>query len=143
MSLPPRVGANDKVILFDGVCRLCNGWVRFLLKYDTRATFKLCSVQSEEGKAILSHFGFPTETYDTLLLVEGGQVSTRSEAILRVLRQLPGPWRFFLVLRVIPRGLRDWCYDRIAAHRYRLFGRYDQCTVPPESSRKRFLEYDA
>lgn len=139
MSLPPHLEANDKVILFDGVCRLCNGWVRFLLKYDTHATFKLCSVQSPEGQDILAFFGFPTDTYETVLLVEGSRVTTRSEAVLRVMRQLPRPWRFLAVFRVIPRSIRDWFYDRIARNRYRIFGRYDQCMVPPESSRERFL----
>lgn len=139
MSLPPHVKADDKVILFDGVCRLCNGWSLFLIKHDKQEIFKLCSVQSAEGEAILEWFGLPTETFETMLLVEGGKAYKQSEAFLKVVRQLPRPWRFLAVLRIIPRSFRDWFYDRIALNRYRLFGRYDQCMVPSPDNAKRFL----
>lgn len=139
MSLPPLVEEEDKVILFDGVCRLCNGWVRFLLKYDRQERFKLCSVQSLEGQAILMWFGLPTASFETMLLVEGAAVYTKSEALLRILRHLPRPWRWLSLFTLIPRPLRDWCYDRIARNRYRIFGRYDQCMMPTKASRKRLL----
>jgi predicted DCC family thiol-disulfide oxidoreductase YuxK len=142
VKLPPHVNINDKVILFDGVCRLCNGWVRFLIKYDKQGLFKFCSAQSAEGQAILQWLGLPTDTFETMLLIEGETAYTKSDAFLRVVGQLPQPWRSLIMLKVIPKGIRDRAYDRIALNRYRLFGRYEQCMVPSEENKKRFLGYD-
>ncbi|BFM02156.1 hypothetical protein Psyaliredsea_08030 [Psychrobacter alimentarius] len=72
-KLPPYISASDKVILFDGVCKLCNAWSNFIIKHDKYRLFKLCSVQSEEGQAILLHFGLPIDSYETMLYVEGDQ----------------------------------------------------------------------
>jgi hypothetical protein len=83
VKLPPHVNINDKVILFDGVCRLCNGWVRFLIKYDKHGLFRFCSAQSAEGQAILQWLGLPTDTFETMLLIEGETVYTKSDAFPR------------------------------------------------------------
>ena len=138
-ALPPGVGAEDRVVLFDGVCRLCAGWVRFLLRHDRQARFLLCSIQSAEGQAILRHFGLPTERVDSMLLVEGPRAWRQSDAFLRVMRQLPGAWPLFGGLGLIPRPLRDWLYDRIAQNRYRLFGRRAHCLLPSAEQASRFL----
>lgn len=140
--LPPHVKAHDKVVLFDGVCRLCNGWAKFLLRHDKPGVFKLCSVQSTEGQAILKWFGLPTDTFETMLLVEGDVSYTKSESFLRVISQLPQPWRSIAVLKIFPKPLRDWTYDRIALNRYRLFGRYDYCMTPSAENQKRFIGHD-
>lgn len=140
MNLPPHVRAEDRVVLFDGVCRLCAGWVRFLLRHDRDQRFLLCSVQSAEGQAILRHFGLPTDHFDTMLLVEGERAWQKSDAFLRVVRRLPGAWPLLAALNVIPRPLRDWCYDRIALNRYRLFGRREQCLLPEAGHAGRFLQ---
>ncbi|MES1940420.1 hypothetical protein T5B8_09261 [Salinisphaera sp. T5B8] len=139
-SLPPYIQTDDRVILFDGVCRLCNAWCRFILKYDTQRRFKLASVQSAEGQAILAHFGLPTDRFDTMLYVEGRNAYERSDAFLRVVVQLGGAWRLFAVLRVCPRGVRDFVYDRIARNRYKIFGRYDACVLPSPDHAGRFLD---
>lgn len=141
-QLPPHVNANDKVVLFDGVCKLCNGWVRFLIKHDKHQLFKLCTVQSPEGQAILKWFAFPTDTFETMLLIQGNIAFTKSDAFLKVVSQLPQPWRSVSILKIIPRSIRDWCYDRIALNRNRLFGRYEQCMLPSDENRKRFLGHD-
>lgn len=137
--LPPYMEQNDKVILFDGVCKLCNNWSQFIIAKDRHYTFKLCSVQSLEGQAILTHFGFSTEVFDTMLLVEGNECFKQSEAFLRVMSQLEAPWKFFAVLGIVPARLRNWLYDRIAFNRYTLFGRYNQCMLPAPDHEKRFL----
>jgi predicted DCC family thiol-disulfide oxidoreductase YuxK len=137
--LPPFLGADERVVLFDGVCKLCNGWAKFLIRHDRRRRFKLASVQSVEGQAILQWFGLPTERFDTMAYIEGTKLFVRSSAVLRIAAQLPWPWRGFAVLRCVPRALRDWCYDRIALNRYRLFGRYDQCLLPTPDHAERFL----
>ncbi|HSC84262.1 MAG TPA: thiol-disulfide oxidoreductase DCC family protein [Pseudomonas sp.] len=138
-QLPPFIQSGDRVVLFDGVCKLCNGWAKFLIRHDRERLFKLCSVQSAEGQAILQWFGLPTEHFDTMAYVEGAQLFVRSDAVLRIVAQLAWPWRLFRLLRLCPRPIRDWCYDRIALNRYRLFGRYEVCLLPSADHERRFL----
>ena len=137
--LPPGLRAGESVVLFDGVCKLCNGWARFLIHHDDRRHFRLASVQSPQGQALLVWAGLPTERFDTMALIDDSQLLVRSDALLRILAQLPGPWRMLALLRFIPRPLRDWCYDRIALNRYRLFGRHAQCLLPTADHDERFL----
>lgn len=130
IKYPPNVGANDCVILFDGVCKLCNTWCQFIIKVDTEQRFKLCSVQSPEGQNILNHFKMPTDHFDTMLLVEGNQSFDKSDAFLNVVNKLGFPWRLLYLGKIIPKGIRNWLYDRIALNRYYLFGKYDTCILP-------------
>lgn len=139
----PGVSMQDRIVLFDGVCKLCNAWTRFLIRYDRRMKFKLASVQSPQGQAILRWHGFPTETFETMLLVEGERVYTKSSAFIRVMARLPFPWFFFAGAWLIPRFIRDWLYDRIALNRYALFGRHDTCILPSADHRARFLDDNA
>lgn len=138
-ELPPNVKASDKVILFDGVCKLCNAWSNFIIKHDRHRVFKLCSVQSNEGKKILIHFGYPTEFYDTMLYVEGNQCFQQSDAFFRIVAQLGFPWKVVCVFSIIPKRIRNWLYDRIALNRYRLFGKYDYCRLPSAEHEARFI----
>lgn len=142
MRLPhpaPGIGPRDKVVLFDGVCKLCNGWARFLIHQDRRRVFRLATVQSPEGQALLRWAGLPTDHYDTLVLVEGDRVYLRTAAILRVLARLPLPWPLLVAGWIVPRPLRDWAYDKVARNRYRLFGRYERCLLPTPDHLARFL----
>ncbi|MDO8695492.1 MAG: DCC1-like thiol-disulfide oxidoreductase family protein, partial [Pseudomonas sp.] len=107
--------------------------------HDRQQLFRLASVQSAEGQAILQYFGLPLDRFDTMAYVEDGQLLVRSTAVLRILAQLPSPWHWLSWLGLCPRPLRDWCYDRIALNRYRLFGRYDTCLIPSADHAKRFL----
>ena len=136
---PPNISANDRVILFDGVCKLCNFWSQFIIKYDVQHRFKLCSVQSPEGKKILAHFGMPTDYFETMLYVEGNQCFEKSDAFLKVMVQLKLPFRLFTIFELIPKSIRDWFYDRIALNRYALFGKYDRCILPEPDHQQRFL----
>ncbi len=137
--LPPNVEHGDKIILFDGVCKLCNGWSRFIIKYDAQHKFKLCSVQSPEGQAILSWFGYPTDYFETMLLVQGGKALEKSDSFIAVVTQLPLPWSLLRCLKVFPRSFRDWLYDRVALNRYKLFGRYPVCMLATPDHKERFL----
>lgn len=139
-KLPPNIAANDCVILFDGVCKLCNVWSRFIIRFDKQQRFKLCSVQSPEGQSILGHFKMPTEHFDTMLYVEGNQVFDKSDAFLNVINKLPMPWRLLYIFKIIPKGIRNWFYDRIALNRYSLFGKYDSCRLPSTENKNRFLK---
>jgi predicted DCC family thiol-disulfide oxidoreductase YuxK len=137
--LAPGISASDQVILFDDVCCLCNAWIRFLIRYDRKRRFKLASVQSAEGKAILAWYGFPTDAFETMLLVEGPQLYMKSAAFVRVMARLPWPWKIASVVWIIPRFLRDWLYDRIALNRYALFGRFESCSLPSADHQARFI----
>jgi len=139
-ELPPNIGVDDCVILFDGVCKLCNAWSNFIIKYDTRQRFKLCSVQSPEGQSILAYFDMPTDHFDTMLYVEGNQCFDKSDAFLNVVYKLGFPWRMIYVFKFIPTKIRNWLYDRIALNRYSLFGKYDTCLMPNAENNNRFLK---
>ena len=138
-GIPPHMRAEDKVILFDGVCRLCNAWSRFIIRFDRENVFKLASVQSPQGQAILQHFGLPTDYFETMLFVEGNMAYAKSTAFLNIVRLLPWPFNWLSAFRVVPKPIRDWCYDRIALNRYALFGRYDSCLLPTPDHDQRFL----
>lgn len=140
-DVPPGLCAGESVVLFDGVCKLCNGWAKFLIRHDAHRRFRLASVQSAQGQALLLWAGLPTERFDSMALIEDGRLLLRSDAVLRILAQLPGPWpwRALAWLRLIPRSVRDWCYDRIALNRYRLFGRHAVCLLPAADHAGRFL----
>jgi len=140
VNFPPNIGVNDCVILFDGVCKLCNIWSQLIIKVDTQQHFKLCSVQSPEGQSILEYFNMPTDHFDTMLLVEGNQYFDKSDAFLNVVNKLELPWRLLYVFKVIPKGIRNWLYDRIALNRYSLFGKYDTCMLPSKENENRFLK---
>lgn len=138
--LPPHVGPDDKVILFDGVCKLCNFWSGFIIAHDKQRIFKLCSVQSKEGGDLLQYFGFPTDVYETMLYVEGHRCYQQSDAFFRVISQLGYPWKMACWFKVFPKRFCNWVYDRIALNRYRWFGRYDQCVLPLLDHESRFLK---
>jgi len=138
--LPPGIDADDRVVLFDGVCKLCNGWARFLIRFDRRKRFKLATVQSPEGQAILRFFGMPTGHFETMLLVEGARRFTKSSAFIRVAARLPFPWPAAAVVWLVPAFIRDWLYDRVALNRYAIFGRYEACVLPSPDHESRFLE---
>jgi predicted DCC family thiol-disulfide oxidoreductase YuxK len=138
-NLPPNVSATDQVILFDGVCKLCNAWSNFIIKHDHQHVFKLCSVQSREGQKILKHFGLPTDVYESMLYVEGDKFYTQSDAFFQVIGKLGYPWKVVCLFWLIPKPMRNWLYDRIALNRYRLFGKYDVCLLPTADHKARYL----
>ncbi len=131
------------VILFDGVCNLCNGFVQFVIERDPSAQFRFASLQSEAGQQLLSAHGAAVPTApETVVLVENGQVYTHSTAALRILRQLRGPWAWLYAAIVVPRPLRDAVYRFVARHRYQWFGRREACWLPTPELRTRFLQDD-
>ena len=136
----PFLKPGETVVLFDGVCKLCNGWARFLIRHDRQRCLRLAAVQSTEGQALLAWAGLPLEQFDTLAVIRDKHCWQRSEAVFEIIAQLPARWRPLLLLRSIPRLLRDWAYDRIARNRYRLFGKYDTCLLPDPDHEQRFLK---
>lgn len=136
----PLLAPGETVVLFDGVCKLCNGWAKFLIRHDRHHRVRLASVQSAEGQALLTWAGLPVDAFDTMAVIRGRHYWVRSEAFFEVVAQLPAAWRIPGLLRVVPRALRDWAYDRIALNRYRLFGKHDVCLLPTADHQRRFLK---
>jgi predicted DCC family thiol-disulfide oxidoreductase YuxK len=135
--MPPP--AETSVVLFDGVCNLCNGAVQFILKRDPRGRFRFASLQSAAAARLLPGPG-ASAGLESVVLIEGGRTYERSTAALRIARGLRWPWPLAGAAMVIPRPLRDWAYDIIAARRYRWFGRRDSCMIPTPDVAHRFLE---
>jgi predicted DCC family thiol-disulfide oxidoreductase YuxK len=137
--MPPGLTDKDRVILFDGVCKLCNAWASFIIKVDKNHYFKLCSMQSKEGRAILEYFDLPIDRYETMLYVQADKSFDKAGAFFKVMGGLSYPWRVFTILRIVPLSISNWCYDRIAINRYKLFGRYHQCILPAADHDNRYL----
>lgn len=128
------------LVLFDGVCNLCNAVVRFVIPRDPRGHFQFATLTSDAAARALATEPGARQLPDSVILVEDGRVFTRSDAALRILRRLTFPWSLVYGLIVLPKGLRDHVYDAIARRRYRWFGRRDQCMIPGPSIRSRFLD---
>ncbi len=128
------------ILLFDGVCNLCNGSVQFIIRRDPGARFRFASLQSEVGQRYLDELRIDREALDSLILVEGDRWSKESDAVLRIARLLGGPWKALAVFRLLPRPLRDRLYRLIARNRYRWFGKQESCWLPTPELRGRFLD---
>ena len=133
------------LLLYDSVCGLCHRFVRFVLARDRRRRFRFAAMQSPVGRELVEAFGRDPDRLDTVHVVVDYRSTTRrvlnrSAAALFVMGQLGWPWRLAAILRCVPPGLRDWFYDRVAAHRYRIFGRHASCPAPDPRYRDRFLD---
>lgn len=131
---------KESVVLFDGVCNLCNGIVNFLINTDRRCRLKFASLQSETGQQILQHFGLNTANFDTFVFYDGKRIYTHSRAALEVARKLGGWWHVLFYLGMLmPSAIRDAVYRLIATNRYRLFGKRETCRMPTPELQERFL----
>jgi predicted DCC family thiol-disulfide oxidoreductase YuxK len=131
---------ENPIVLFDGVCNLCNWWIQFIIKRDSKLLFRFAALQSRTGQHLLAHYGLCPQSLASMVLIDAGSASTRSDAALRIASYLPGMWPLLGTLRIVPRVLRNWVYDRIAENRYRWFGKKDACMVPMGDIAHRFLE---
>jgi predicted DCC family thiol-disulfide oxidoreductase YuxK len=125
-----RVDPNARVIVFDGICHVCSGGVRFLARHRIEPPFELIPMQSAEGKALLEQFGIDTDDPATFLVLDRGLVLTQSDASIHVMAAIGGLWRLVVVGRLIPRPWRNWLYRLLARNRYRWFGRRTTCYLP-------------
>lgn len=130
---------SDHIILFDGVCNLCNGAVQYVIRRDVKGIFKFASLQSEAGKVLLVKSGLPANHLKSFVYLHNNQFYTQSTAALKVARQLKGPVRLLYSFIIIPKFIRDFVYDLIARNRYRLFGRKDACMLPSPGLQQRFI----
>jgi len=132
--------SNQPVILFDGVCNLCNNWVQFVIKRDSNALFKFASLQSDAAKSIMESHNVQSQQLDSIILIDGTKVYTESSAVLHILSKLKGPIKTLAIFRIIPKGLRDKVYRFVAKNRYKWFGQQDACMIPTPDLKKRFIE---
>jgi len=131
---------NEKgIVLFDGVCHLCDGAVRFILKKERNAELKFAPLQSDPGKSLLEQYGYPSDYLGGLILIEDNRAHDRSSACLRIAGKLNFPWNLLFPLLIIPKPLRDFIYGMIAAVRYRWFGKKESCSLPQGEDLSRFL----
>ncbi len=134
----------NAIILFDGVCNLCNSSVNFIIDRDKAGNFKFSALQSVEARPYLERAGKSPDELDavlqSLVLIEGENFYTRSTAALRIARRLDGLWPLAYGFIIIPKFIRDKAYDWVARNRYKWFGRLDACRIPTPELRKRFLD---
>lgn len=135
----PAPDELEGLILYDGVCLFCSRWVRRIIERDGEGRFRFVAVQNEQGRALAERIRIDPDAPQSNAVILAGQALFKSDAALAVLASLPG-WGWTRTFRAVPRGLRDWAYDRVAENRYRLFGRTDACWLPPQEQRERFLD---
>lgn len=127
------------VVVFDGDCVLCSANARFILRHDRRGHFRLATMQSGAGAALMARFGIDPLDPETFILVEGDRVRRNSDAALAIAEGLGWPWNALGALRIVPRALRDAIYGLVARNRYRWFGRRERCFVPTPEQADRVL----
>jgi len=137
---PQGLDEAQGVILFDGVCNLCNGTVNFVIDRDPDGHFKFAALQSTAAQALLKKHRLDPKYLDSVLLIEKGRCYRDSSAALRIARRMRGIWSVLFIFIIVPRFLRDFVYHFIAKRRYRWFGQSDACRIPTPELRARFLD---
>jgi predicted DCC family thiol-disulfide oxidoreductase YuxK len=137
LNLPP----SKKIILFDGVCNLCDFAVQFVIEHDTKDMFRFVALQSELGQEILKHIGINPINIDSVILYEPGiAYYYKSSAAIEIAKSLGGFWHFGTVFKIIPAGIRNQLYDYIAKNRYKWYGKKETCWIPTEELKSKFLQ---
>jgi len=137
MGTPGAV--EQPVILFDGVCNLCNSSILFIIQHDPTAKFKFASLQSEFGKNQMQKFGLDVSELESVMFIKNGKLYQKSNAALEIARHLSGAWPLLYGLKIIPPFLRNSVYNWIARNRYRWFGKKDACMIPTPELKARFI----
>lgn len=130
---------NKSIILFDGVCNLCNNAVQFIIKRDKNKYFLFSSLQSDVAQDILLHFKLKNSDFDSIILIENGKIYDKSTASLKIAKQLSGLWKYNYIFIILPKFIRDFFYAIIAQNRYKWFGKKDACIIPTAALKARFL----
>ena len=138
-SEPAHFDASQPLIVFDGVCVLCSGFVRTVVRLDRNNRFHFATAQSPFGEALFRKYGLRTDSYETNLVLIDGAPFMRLDSLIAVASELGWPWRAAKILLFLPRPLRDWLYERIAKNRYAIFGRKDSCEIPSPAMRARMI----
>lgn len=129
----------NAIILFDGICNLCNGAVQFIIRHDPEGYYSFAALQSDFAKNLLEKLSYKGAYNSSIIFVDGDKVYTQSTAVLKISRQLSGGWKLARILLIIPRFIRDGVYHFIARNRYRWFGKRESCMLPTPELQQRFL----
>jgi predicted DCC family thiol-disulfide oxidoreductase YuxK len=140
-SPQPAPDLPDGLVLFDGVCVLCSGWVNFIIARDPEARYRFVAIQTPFGRRLAERFGINPDNPETNAVVSAGRACFKLESALVVVKDFPG-WGWTAIAYLLPRALRNFFYDRIARNRYTLFGRHDACLVPTPDVMRRFVSDD-
>lgn len=130
----------EQVILFDGICNLCNRAVNYIIRHDPRIKFRFATIQSKAGQKIFADYGEDAKNTNTFWLLQHGKLYSRSTAALKVARQLKGPVKWAFIFMLVPAGIRNVLYDWVAANRFRWFGKRESCMQPQKEIAERFYE---
>jgi len=131
---------TKNIVIFDGVCNLCHGAVRFIIDRDPSANFSFCSQQSETGQRLLKQHGRLDDSLDTVILIQGKRCFTESDAVLEIAKKLTAGWPLLHHFRILPKPIRNTMYRLVAKYRYRFFGKREYCLYPTETLKSRFLD---
>jgi predicted DCC family thiol-disulfide oxidoreductase YuxK len=129
---------HSPIILFDGVCNLCNGAIQFVLENDSQKTFKFASLQSDFAQDFLKKHQLPTENFGTLILIENDQIFIKSKAVFKIAKYLP-KYTWLHIFRFFPIAISDFFYDIVSKNRLKWFGRRESCWLPTKDLKERFL----
>ena len=131
---------EKKIVLFDGICNLCNSSVQFILRHDKKDQFLFGSLQGKAGQGYLEKFGLSNSNFSSFMLVEGERLYTRSSGALRMLKHIGGGWQLLYAFIAVPKFIRDGVYNLIAKYRYKWFGKREACWIPTAELRSKFLD---
>ncbi|MFH2132978.1 MAG: DCC1-like thiol-disulfide oxidoreductase family protein [bacterium] len=132
--------ANRKIVIFDGICNLCNAGVNFVIKRDPTGVFSFTPMQSDISQKLIKQYHAAAFDFDTFLLIKNGVCYERSDAIMEIMKDLTGYWSILRFFSFVPKPIRDYFYNLVARNRYQLFGKRNHCMVPTQDIRKRFIE---
>ncbi|MFG6496151.1 thiol-disulfide oxidoreductase DCC family protein [Fictibacillus sp. UD] len=131
---------KEAVLLFDGICNLCNSSVQFILKHEKSSVLKFSAIQSEAGQKLLSRYNIDPVHTNSVILIKDGKVYTESDAVFATSQFLKFPFNLGKVLVIVPKPLRNFLYKKVAKNRYRWFGKKDSCMIPTPDLKNRFLQ---
>lgn len=131
---------NNPIILFDGVCNLCDRSVQFIIKRDNKKLFRFASLQGKTGQEVLKKYQLPADQLHSFVLLEGDHIYTRSTGALRIFRKLGGGLKLLYGFMIVPRFIRDGVYNLIARNRYKWYGKKEECMIPTPEIKERFLD---
>jgi predicted DCC family thiol-disulfide oxidoreductase YuxK len=131
---------QHSILLFDGVCKFCHASVQFVIKRDVNDRFIFCTIQSDKGQELVKQHGLQDSGLTSMILLDRGKVFRKSSAALRIAKQLKAPWPLLYGFIIVPTFIRNIIYDFIGNHRYQWFGKFDQCMIPDDETRKKFME---
>jgi len=134
------VEENKKIILFDGVCNLCNNAVTFVIKRDRKDIFRYAAIQSDIGQKLITNAKINPETIDSIFLISNGKCYYKSNAALRIAKHLSGAYPLLFAFLIVPKFIRNWVYDFIAKNRYKWFGKKESCMIPTPALKSLFID---